>query len=254
MAKYILTALLLALFSLPAISQSYAFGVKGGLTVGFQKWDNTFQRDPLYRYHGIAFIESADEEEKFSLFAQAGYHVKGSAIRTFRTSYQTQNGNIVDIPAREIPFEFHNISLVLGAKQKFNAGDVSKYYYLIGIRGDYTVDTKLGPEIDENDPYYLFGIYPVEEFVRKFNYGFTIGGGYELGISEFVSTLVELTVNPDFSRQYLQPRIENVPNPNSVISGGNSRIDIAERQIINTTIELTLGFRFLHKIEYIDDY
>ncbi len=229
-------------------AQSYAIGVKGGLTVGFQQWDNSFQRDPLYRYHGILSVESADEEEPFSIFAQLGYHVKGSAIRTFATTFRSTSGALVDVPSRETPFEFRNVSLTLGGKQKFPFG-AAQAYYLLGIRGDYTVSTQLRPDnIDDESQYAI--LYPLDEFVQKWNYGVTVGGGLEFGISEFVSTLVELTVNPDFSRQYLQPEIPNVANPNP--NGTNSLITIRERQIVNTTIELTLGFRFLRKIEYID--
>ena len=35
-------------------AQSFAWGLKGGMTVGTQKWDNR-SRDPLIKYHGIAF-------------------------------------------------------------------------------------------------------------------------------------------------------------------------------------------------------
>jgi hypothetical protein len=252
MGKNILTIFFLTFLALPVFGQSYAFGIKGGMTVGFQQWDNSFQRDPLYRYHAIGFIESADEDEKFSLFAQAGYHVKGSAIRTRRTVIIDPITNQPrPIPAQERPFEFRNISLTLGGKQKFNASAGTKYYYLVGIRGDYTLSTQLRPDfVEENDPYAV--LYPFEEFVQDWNYGLTAGGGFEIQISEFVSTMIELTINPDFSRQYLQPEIPNVPAPFE--GSPNSLITIQERQIVNTTVELTLGFRFLHKIEYLDEY
>ncbi|MDX1940166.1 MAG: hypothetical protein SFU99_06410 [Saprospiraceae bacterium] len=239
----------LSLFTIYLNAQSYAFGIKGGLTTGFQKWDQSFQRDPLYRYHAIAFIESAPEENDFSLFAQGGYHVKGSAIRTFSTVIQTPSG-FVTIPRRDIPFEFRNISVTLGGKKKFDLGIESKYYYMLAIRGDYTVSTKLRPDfIDETDPYAL--LYPVEPFVNKFNYGFTAGGGLEFPFSEYVAGVLEFTLNPDFSKQYNQPEIPNVINPNP--NGGSSTITVRERQITNVTLEVTLGLRFLHKIIYIDD-
>lgn len=243
--------LVITLFSITISlqAQSYAFGVKGGLTVGFQKWDQAFQRDPLYRYHAIAFIESAEEENQFSLFAQAGYHVKGSAVRTFRQTVIV-NGNQFIIPGMTIPFEFRNVSLTLGGKKKFDLGIESKFYYLLGIRGDYTVSTKLRPDfVSENDPYAL--LYPVEPFVNKFNYGITAGGGLEFPFSEYIAGILEFTFNPDFSRQYNQPPIENVINPNP--NGGSSTFTVRERQITNMTLEVTLGLRFLHKIIYIDE-
>lgn len=48
-----------------AFAQSYAFGIKGGMTAGTQKWDNNFQREPLFRYHIAGFIESHSDQDKF---------------------------------------------------------------------------------------------------------------------------------------------------------------------------------------------
>lgn len=228
-----------------AQAQSYAFGIKGGATTGFQRWDNSFSsRDPLYRYHGIVFIETAEEDSPFALFAQAGYHIKGSAIRTFPTKVTTPTG-FRDVPGFTIPFEFHNLSLTLGAKQQ--VGYSPNLYYMLGIRGDYTLSTNLDETATSNNSIYL-GILPFDDFVTKFNYGITLGGGIQFDFSEYVATFIELTVNPDFSKQYRQPAIPNVRNPNP--NNSNSLITIPERQISNTTIELTLGFRFLHKIVY----
>lgn len=247
--RLLLSACFLLVFVTVSEAQSYAVGVKGGLSVGFQRWDQSFQRDPLYRYHGILSIETAEEDEPFGLFAQAGYHVRGSAIRTFATSFRSVTGAIIDVPARETPFEFRNISLTLGGKQKFPFGEFSDAYYLFGIRGEYTVSTQLRPDNLPDESQYAI-LFPIDEYVQNWNYGVTVGGGFEFAISEFVSTLIELTVSPDFSRQYSQPEIPNVANPNP--NGVSNTITIRERQIVNTSIELTLGFRFLRKIIYVD--
>jgi hypothetical protein len=224
-------------------SQSYAFGPKGGLSVGLQNWGG-FEQDPLLKYHGIFFVESAPEGNAFALFAQAGYHVRGSAIRN-QFANNIINNQVTRVPPRE--FQFRNISLTLGAKQKYNLGASNfKTYYLFGIRGDYTVNTNL-------EQYEFFAqqfgtlIYPIDAFVQKFNYGATLGGGVEFPFAELVSGLLELTINPDFSNQYRQPQIAGVYDPFS----GNNRT-ISERLIKNVTIELTLGLRFLHKIVYVD--
>lgn len=249
MARIFFTLVLIFSFcSLDA--QSYAVGIKGGLTVGLQQWDNFSQRDPLYRYHGVVSIETADEEEPFSIFAQLGYHVKGSAIRTNATTVRNTSGALFDVPARETPFEFNNISLTLGGKQKFDLGNGSRYYYLLGVRGDYTVSTNLGDyQIEDtgNGFFFFNASYPVDEFVQKWNYGITVGGGLEFDISEYVGTILEFTVNPDFSRQYLSPELQNV-----IVPWSPNNTTIRERQIRNITLEVTLGFRFLRKIEYID--
>ncbi|MBK9491348.1 MAG: hypothetical protein IPO07_23060 [Haliscomenobacter sp.] len=181
------------------LAQSTAFGIKGGLTAGRQRWDNTFERDMLLRYHGIAFIESASEDSRFALFAQGGYHIKGSAIRTPRSAVTGSGGTIFDVP-------------------------------------------------NEYDIYTIY--YPIPGFVRKLNYGITMGGGIEIPFDELVGVLVEFTVNPDFSYQYDQPPLENIINPNPWAPRGN--ISLPQRRSTNLTFELSFGFRFLRKVIYID--
>lgn len=229
-------------------TQSYAFGIKGGVTAGTQKWDNNFQREPLFRYHLAGFIESHSDQDRFSLFVQAGYHVKGSAIRTFAQVIQTPTG-FRSIDRSNNPFEFENISLVLGGKQKYDFRRSTKVYYSLGIRGDYTIGSSLRPEgIDETNSYFF--IYPFDEFVNKFNYGVMAGGGIQFDFTDLIGGFIEININPDFSYQYNQPEIRNVRNPNPLSSA--SSITIPQRQITNTTFELSLGIRFLHKIIYVD--
>lgn len=230
--------------------QGYAFGLKGGLTIGTQNWDNSFQRDALFRYHGIAFIETLPEDNSFAVFAQAGYHIKGSSIRTFRSTIVDQNGNRRTFPSFNQPFEFRNVSLTLGGKQKYKTNFLDGHlYYMFGVRGDYTVSTNFDNFDLEANPFYAL-IYPIEGFVNKFNYGATLGGGIEIPLGELTGVVLEFTVNPDFSKQYNQPPIENIINPNPDAS--QNTITIRERTITNVTFELTAGFRFLNIYEYID--
>ena len=44
--------------------------------MGLQRWDNSFQTEPLFRYQGSVFIESYEEDSPFSLFAQAGFEIE----------------------------------------------------------------------------------------------------------------------------------------------------------------------------------
>jgi len=241
MNKNLLCLLICLLLGGTLTAQSYAFGVKGGLTVGFQKWD-LFEQDPSFKYHGIAFIETAPEDNAFAVFAQAGYHIKGSAIRN-RNLINQNTGDVFRPPARE--FLFKNVSLTAGAKQKFDYGSKdSKVYYMIGIRGDYTIGTNLEIYEQINN---VFFIYPSNGGVRKFNYGVTVGGGMELPFSEYISGLIEFSVNPDFSLQYQQPPLNGIYNP---FTGQNTTL--RERKITNTTFELSVGLRFLVIVEYID--
>lgn len=226
----------------------YYFGIKGGLTIGQQQW-NAYERDPLLAYHGIAFIESLPESGRFSLLAQAGYHVKGSSLRA-RNFFSGVSGNFLRAPAET--FEFYNLSLTLGAKQVFSfTPRGGGLYYLIGLRGDYTLDTNLDRYDELGDPSVnrLRLFYPLEsyEFINRFNYGLTAGGGLQLLLSEFVGVNLEFTVNPDFSVQYRQPAITNVTNPYN-----GQPMTLQEREIRNLTFELTLGFRFLRKIIYVE--
>lgn len=232
------------------MAQGSAFGIKGGLTAGRQRWDNTFDRDMLLRYHGIAFIESLAEDTRFALFAQAGYHIKGSAIRTPRSAVTGSGGTIFTVPAQQISFEYRNVSLTLGAKQHLDLDlGEKKLYYLFGVRGDYTINTLLGPRVpNEYDIYTIY--YPIPGFVRKINYGITIGGGIQVPFDELVGVLLEFTVNPDFSYQYDQPPLENIINPNPWAPRGN--ISLPQRRSSNLTFELSLGFRFLRKVIYVD--
>jgi len=246
MHKTILSIALFVLAASALSAQGFAWGVKGGLTVGIQNWSG-FEQDPLFKYHGILFIETLTEEDKFLLFAQAGIHQKGSAIRN-RVATNIINGQLFRPPARE--FIFNNISLVLGAKQKFPFGGSStKAYYLLGVRGDYTVDTNLDiyTEFIERNP--AFAIYPIDsdQFIREINYGLTLGGGFEFPLFDLVGTMIEFTLNPDFSFQYEQPEITGVLDPWT----GTNR-SIPERRIRNVTLEVTLGFRFLNRVVYID--
>ena len=234
----------LALTDLSA--QGTVFGVKGGLTIGLQNWEG-FQRDPLYKYHGILFLESLPEDDSFALYSQLGIHQKGSAIRN-QLGQSFFTGQTFRVPPRE--FIFNNISLVLGAKQKLEfGGPNAKAYYLLGIRADYTIDTNLDEYTAFNETFAGAAIFPIDDtqFIREFNYGISAGGGIEFALSDFIGTLIEFTINPDFSLQYEQPEIPNVTSPFT----GNMTT-IPQRRIRNLTFEVTAGFRFLRKVEYID--
>ncbi len=222
-------------------AQGTAYTLKGGFSLGVQKWSG-YDQGPLFKYHGAISTESIDETAQYSLFAQAGYHLKGSALRNQRLF--NQNGDIFRLPSQQ--FIFKNISLVLGAKRKYAMTDATKLYYLVGLRGDYTLGTNL-------DKYKAFNeqnntlFYPDNNFVRDWNYGLTIGGGFELALGELVGASLEFTVNPDFSYQYKQPSISNVYNP---ITRQNETLP--ERNIRNITFEISAGIRLLRVVEYVD--
>lgn len=223
----------------------YYFGLKGGLTISDQQWSN-FDRDPLLAPHVAGYIETLPEEGKFSLYAQLGYHVKGSSLLP-RTFFNPNFNQFFRSTSQS--FKFYNLSLVLAAKQRVSQRGRYGLYYLFGPRLDYTLDTNLDiyTKFNEQNPQYAIYPFDDKQFIRDINYGFTAGGGLEFPFSEMIGMMLEFTVNPDFSIQYQQP-----PIPNVLDTFTNQTITIPERRIRNLTFEVTVGFRFLRKIEYID--
>lgn len=213
-------------------AQSYAFGIKGGPSLGTQKWNGFGGREPLLRYHGLLFIESHNDESNSALFLQAGHHIRGSALRTFAYFDELLMQNI---PARTSNMEFKNISLAVGAKRKHDAG-FGKMYYHFGLRGEYTYDTRMGG---------FMRIY--EGLENKFLFGALAGGGFEFPFGRFVSGIIELSVSPDFSKQiYLFPQNTGFTDQN-----GNPII-LPEQSISNVSFEISVGFRFLREITFYD--
>lgn len=236
MKKIALLTLFVLSFMFAEAQGGSAFGVKGGLTLGTQKW-NDIDQGPLFTWHGDVYVESLAEDNSFAFIAQLGYHKRGSARRNQRIF--TQNSNFFTINQS---FEFNNISLMLGAKQKFDFREGSKFYYLFGLRGEYTVSDNLA-QFQEINP--LF--YPFPEGVRKLNMGLTIGGGIEMMFSQLVGGFLEFSVAPDLTAQYKQQEIPFVTNPFT----GNPQT-IGERTIRNLSFEVTVGIRLLRIVEYID--
>ena len=247
MRKYLYSCVLFCLFFIQLEAQSYYFGIKGGPTVGLQNWGG-YQRDPLLRYHGAFFIESyGDEESKSSVYMQLGYHIRGSAIRFWNTYTTDIQGNPIQIPQHTRAFQFRNIALILGAKRQIGT---TKAYYLLGLRGEYTVSTNLPSLTDMpsgNNVFYAF--YPVEEGLQRhrLNYGVSVGAGVNFPFSELVGAFLEASIHPDFSKQYYTPAFQtNYSNQNGGL------IAIPEQNIKNVSIEISLGFRFLRKVIYVD--
>lgn len=215
-------------------TQSYFFGAKIGPTVAFQQWNN-FERDPLFSYHFAAFVETYSEEgSTSSLYAQLGYHNRGSAIRVF-DFFNSINLNQT--------FEFRNVSLQFGGKRVLLPDNNWQPYYNLGVRLEYTVGTNLAQYERFASPF-----YPLDVFVNKLNYGVTIGGGFQKYISPKLDMAVEFNISPDLSLQYEQEAIPNVINP---FNPGQATT-LQERSVRNLSLEISVVFRFLREIIYID--
>jgi hypothetical protein len=229
-------------------AQGYGFGVKGGLAIGNQRFNNggTYDNSLLFKYQGDFFIETAPEDPTSVMYAQTGYHVRGHARRYRSGGYQSPTGQIIKVDAFTQNYEFNNISLGVGFKRRHVAGKENAYY-AIGVRGEYTINTNL-QTASAGGLYSIYGL--TDDYVKKFNFGMALSGGYEFPFSEFVGAFVELSVHPDITKQYYQPGISNLnitdPNTGQRITG------IGEQSSRNLSIELSVGFRFLRKIIYTD--
>ena len=211
-------------------AQGFVFGPKGGLTLAYQKW-NSFQKNtPLFSYHAAAFIESYDEDNPGSLYAQLGYHVLGTGSYfpggVNRITNQTYS-------SRSSKEKFSNVYLSVGAKKRLK-GKTNIYYYGFGIRGEYNVATN-------------FDIYDgLEEGLKKFTYGVTVSAGMEFPLSDLVGSFIELSIQPDIAKQVYLPS-SSWTNPYT-----GELQSFQELGVFNTAIEFSVGMRFFRKIEYIN--
>ncbi len=241
--------ILYILFFTPSLffAQSYAFGPKGGLAIGSQRFDGsgTFDNSLLFKYQGDIFIESAPEDATSVMYAQVGYHVRGHARRFRAGAFDNGSGQLVKVDGFTQNFTFNNIALGVGFKRR-NVLNKENAYYAIGVRGEYTMSTNLS-DGNTGGIYALY--FPTKDFVKKFNFGMTLAGGYEFPFSDLSGAFVEFSVHPDVTRQYFQPGINNL----NITDPFGQRINsIPEQSSRNLSIELTVGFRFLRKVVYTD--
>ncbi|MBT8190270.1 MAG: hypothetical protein HKN67_01080 [Saprospiraceae bacterium] len=239
MRKIIFTFFIVFLFVSQGSAQDggFYFGPKAGLTIATQNW-NEAERKPLLNYHFAAFIESIDYKYKGSLFAQIGYHTRGSSIFV---------SNINNGLRFSEGYKFRNISLLLGAKKRLITEKLTTPYYFFGVRAEYLVSDNLDEiqDLFSNSPSALF--YPIDVYTNTFVYGVSFGGGIEYLGSAYVQPTLEVTFSPDFSFQYQSPEIPNVVSPYD-----GRTTTIPERRIRNITFEVSLVVRFLREVIYTD--
>ncbi len=234
----LLLFLFLASFSL--ISQEaggYHFGLKGGISLANQNWNNADRRI-LFNNHFNVFVESLDPDEKGSLFAQLGIHSRGSGIRV----------NFLNGGFANDGYVYRNLSLLLGAKRKLASVQALKPYYFVGVRLEYTLFNNLQDIIERyyNPSTRSSFIYPDPNFITKLNYGISMGGGFEFDGGKFFNPAIEINFSPDLSFQYDQPPIGTVIAPNGM------PVDVPQRRIRNFTLEVSLVLRFLREVIYED--
>jgi len=226
---YLCLFLAICFFKVDA-QQGYHLGIKGGLTIANQTW-NQGERRPSLLTHANFFVETRDKNNTGSLFAQLGYHSRGSGIRFFNAFSGQVFGN---------GYRFNNLSLLLGAKRKFYSKKDFVPYYLVGIRAEYTVnnnlDELLNTCLDFQSIEGFFCPYPEPIFANNVVYGISIGGGLEFKGSEFFNPALEFTVSPDIGLQLNQPELSNPP--------------LRQARVRNISFEISLVLRFLREIVY----
>ncbi len=242
MKRPILLATLACLALANLTAQSTEYVIKGGLSLATQKWDNQ-QRRILFTPHVAVAAETFDEDnDRSSLFFQAGYFQRGSTNINY---YNTTSGGSGSFGQ---DFRFNNISILFGAKQKFGS-EKARYFYFGGLRGEYTLSTNIDeltiPHFDDKAyEIYYAASNPSMGGLRRFLFGVSAGGGVEFKLGELVGGQIELAVNPDLTDQYYSPAFTtSIADPFS----GNP-LTLPERSIKNISLELTVGLRLLHKV------
>lgn len=220
------------------IVTGFHFGPKMGLTLGTQNWDG-FERRPMANYHFAMFMESLDYDYKGSLYAQLGYHSRGSGLRL-------QIGNLGGVFTNQ-SFIYRNVSLGLGVKKRLAMINQSRPYYFVGIRGEYNVSNNLKEVREEFSIGASNLFYPFEVYVNKITYGISFGGGFEFQGGSLVKPIIEFNFSPDLNFQYASEEVGSVINPFN-----GQPVNLEARNIRNVTFEISLVLRFLREVIYID--
>lgn len=213
----------------------YYWGVKGGLGLNMQKW-NSYERDILFTPCIDIFSETNDDAIN-KLYASLGFHTRGSAVRGF--GFNSFN-----------PYKFNNLAFEVGGKRMVTTDKQYNGYYMLGLRAEYTLFTNL--EGNNNSIYNLVS----DVYVRKLNYGVTVGGGFEMKMGETKVLFLELCVQPDLSKQYEQLESLTIENPNPTPGPFPSQqfITIVPQEVRNVALELKIGIKFLRGYEEYDEY
>jgi len=230
-----LISLFLSLFFLATsvFAQSgTAYGIKGGLTAGTQSWNNS-NRDYLFAYNGSIFMESINDDMSLRFFGQLGYAKKGSAIviNSFVNTITNQT-----IPRQTIKQPFEQANLIIGVKNMhpLPANDNIRGYYGVGVRLDYLLR-------------YNMQFLNVDEFVNKITYGLSIAGGGEFQPQDSpIAFQLEVMFNQDLSNQILYE--------NLIVTDQWGRQSSHSARVINSSLDITLGIKFIRKIIWVDTY
>ena len=223
--------LILVLLMLPlmANTQGSVYTIMAGPSMSTQTV-NGFEKDPFFRLHFQAQMESTSELSPNALYLRLGYHTKGSAVNI--SDYVDDGGN--EIEGSSSSMEFHNLSTSVGVKQRKEVG-TNFLSYGFGIRGDFNLSTDF-------DPFFQ----ALEGTENNFTYGLNFEVGWEFTLSELVSTTIEVGFYPDLSNQIY------IPFQDTGYDLNGQPYFIQESDIKNVVFEARAGFRFWRKVIYTD--
>ena len=238
MKKLLFVFAFLAFFATENFGQYYV-GFKGGMGLNMQKW-NSFERDILFSPCIDVFSETNDDEIN-KLYASMGFHTRGSGVRAFGFGFNTFR-----------PYKFNNLSFEVGGKRMVTVDKKYNGYYMLGLRAEYTISTNLGGTSSTSIYNLVSDVY-----VRKLNYGVSVGGGFELELSKDKVVFFELVVQPDLSKQYEQLESLTIENPNPTPGGqfpSPQYVTIVPQEVRNVALELKIGIKFLRGYLEDDEY
>lgn len=209
-------------------AQHTGIGAKGGLLVGTQQG-----KRPLISYHADLFAEfmgkwqGENVQRRLGMVIQLGYHRRGASYNTgfFGT---TQSFVASDV--------FHNFSLAVLLKGNFKLKNNFLPYYCAGVRLDITPGANFAQVINNFD----------EAGVQLAMFGFYLGGGIEWEPLKLpFGVFLEINVSPDVTPQIFYPKGQQVVYYPYGSSSQQSRFLDEDYKIINVSIEVTFGVKFL---------
>jgi len=218
--KILLLSFIIVASATQLTGQGYYVGAKAGISLNQQRWNN-LERDILFTPFIDFLMESYDEGSLSSLYMTVGFHTRGSAIRG--PGFAAFN-----------KYKFYNSVLEVGGKRMISNDRTYNGYYILGLRLEYTLGTNFGDFTTTN-----FNNLVSTDFVRRLNYGLTVGGGFERSLGEGVIGFVELAVNPDLSKQYEQLGFLTYTD-----QFGMERT-LSSQEVRNISLEVKVGVKFL---------
>jgi hypothetical protein len=228
MKRYIGILFLILIFGFNTQAQQMGFGAKGGLLVGTQQGKRA-----LISYHADLVFETMGKWQgentprRLGFVAQLGYHKRGASYNS--GFFGTNTFVVNDL--------FHNISLAALLKGNFKVSKSFLPYYAAGVRLDATVASDVVNSLDAQ------GVTPI-------NFGFWLGGGIDWEPPKLPFGLFfEINISPDVTPQVFFRKGTQIQYIDPFRSTTYTRTFNEDYKIINLSIEVTCGVKFIIRKE-----